>query len=126
MIISKDNNEPILDYKKTDISKALEETNSNKIIIFDDINTASLPVLDLLINIIVDKKALLPDGTTLNIKNLKIIGIINRNNNENLSEKIPLNIKSNCIYHIVESPDENDYKNIIQNSNKKINRKKYI
>ena len=89
MIISKDNNEPILDYKKTDISKVLEETNSNKIIIFDDINTASLPVLDLLINIIVDKKALLPDGTTLNIKNLKIIGIINRNNNENLSEKIP-------------------------------------
>ena len=33
-----------------------------KIIIFDEINNTSLPVLDLLISIIVDKKALLPDG----------------------------------------------------------------
>ena len=74
MIITKDENkEPIIDYKKTDISKALEDNNSNKIIIFDEINNASLPVLDLLTNIMVDKRALLPDGLILNVlyQNLK-------------------------------------------------------
>ena len=114
IIISKDkNNQTIIDFKKTDISEALEDTNSKKIIIFDEINNASLPVLDLLTNIMVDKEALLPDGQVLKVNNLKIIGIINRNNNENLLDKIPLNLKSNCIYHIVQNPDEKDIINII-------------
>ena len=102
-----------IEYKKTDISEALEEKNSKKIIIFDEINNASLPVLDLLTNIIVDKKALLPDGSELKVGNPNIIGIINRNNNESLSDRIPLNLKSSCIYHIVENPDGNDFSNII-------------
>ena len=102
-----------IEYKKTDISEALEEKNSKKIIIFDEINNASLPVLDLLTNIIVDKKALLPDGSELKVGNPNIIGIINRNNNESLSDRIPMNLKSNCIYHIVENPDGNDFSNII-------------
>lgn len=102
-----------IEYKKTDISQALEEKNSKKMIIFDEINNASLPVLDLLTSIIVDKKALLPDGSELKVGNPNIIGIINRNNNESLSDRIPLNLKSNCIYHIVENPDGKDFGNII-------------
>ena len=109
---TKDNSTKI-EYKKTDISEVLEEKNSKKIIIFDEINNASLPVLDLLTNIFVDKKVLLPDGTVLNIGNPNIIGIINRNNNEGLIDRIPLNLKNNCIYHIVENPDGNDFSNII-------------
>ena len=84
-----------------------------KIIIFDEINNASLPVLDLLTNIFVDKKILLPDGSVLNIGNPNIIGIINRNNNEGLIDRIPLNLKNNCLYHIVENPDGTDFSNII-------------
>ena len=108
MIITKNENGTKIEYKKTDITEALEERNSTKIIIFDEINNASLPVLDLLTNIFVDKKALLPDGSELKIGNPNIIGIINRSNNESILDKIPLNLKSNCIYHIVESPIAND------------------
>ena len=116
MIISKDENEePKLKYEKTNVYKALENNASDEIIIIDEINNASPDVLDLLTNIMVDNKALLPDGNQLEVKNLKIIGIINRNNNENLLDKIPLKLKSNCLYHIVENPDENDIRNIIAN-----------
>ena len=72
-----------------------------------------MPVLDLLTNIFVDKKTLLSNGSELKVGNQNIIGIINRNNNENLFDKIPLNLKYNCIYHIVENPDGNDFSNII-------------
>ena len=114
MIITKtEDNGTKIEYKKTDISDALEEKNSKKIIIFDDINNASLPVLDLLTNIFVDKKVLLPDGQELKVGNPNIIGIINRNNNESSLDRIPLILKSNCIYHIVENPDGNDFSNII-------------
>ena len=114
MIITKtEDNSTKIEYKKTDITEALEEKNSKKIIIFDEINNASLPVLDTLTNIFVDRKTLLPDGSVLNVGNPNIIGIINRNNNEGLIDKIPLNLKSNCIYHIVENPDGNDFSNII-------------
>ena len=85
MIITKnEDNGKKIEYKKTDISEALEEKNSRKIIIFDEINNASLPVLDLLTNIFVDKKALLPDGSELKVGNPNIIGIIKRSNNETL------------------------------------------
>ena len=60
-----------------------------------------------------DKKALLLDGSELKVGNPNIIGIINRNNNESLSDRIPSNLKSNCIYHIVENPDWSDFNNII-------------
>ena len=131
MIITKENNETKIEYKKSDISEALEEKTSKKIIIFDEINNASLPVLDLLTNIIYDKKVLLPDGSELKIGNPNIIGIINRNNNESNLDKIPLNLKSNCIYHIVENPDSNDFMHIIGNLFRLIDfdknsKKKYI
>ena len=114
MIITKtETNETKIEYKKTDVSEALEDVNSKKVIIFDEINNASLPVLDLLTNIIVDKKALFPDGSELKLGNPIIIGIINRNNNESLLDRIPLNLKSNCIYHIVENPNGKDFSNII-------------
>ena len=112
-VITKNDNGTILEYKKTDISEALEEKNSNKIIIFDEINNASLPVLDLLTNIFVDKKCLLPDGTELKVGNVNIIGIININNNEALLDRIPLNLKYNCIYHKVENPNAEDFSKII-------------
>ena len=83
-------------------------------IIFDEINNASLPVLDLLTSIIVDKKVLLPDGSELKVNNTKIIGIINRNNNKIESDRISLNLKFNCIYHIVENPVREDLVNIIR------------
>ena len=117
MVITKtETNETKIEYKKSDILEALEDKNSNKIIIFDEINNASLPVLDLLTSIFntnENRNVLLPDGSELKIGNPNIIGIINRSNNENLLDKIPLNLKYNSIYHIVENPDGNDFINII-------------
>ena len=117
MVITKtETNETKIEYKKSDISEALEDKNSNKIIIFDEINNASLPVLDLLTSIFntnENRNILLPDGSELKIGNPNIIGIINRSNNENLLDKIPLNLKYNSIYHIVENPDGNDFSHII-------------
>ena len=119
MIISKSkNNETIIEYKETDITQALKEKNSKKIIIFDEINNASLPVLDLLSNIFNledNRNIFLPDGTELKIGNINIIGIINRSNNESLLDRIPLNLKSNSIYHIVENPNGDDFTKIITN-----------
>ena len=109
MIITKDK----IEYKKTDVLEALEDTNSEHLIIFDEINNASLPVLDLLTNIFLRKTVVLLDGNEINYGNANIVGIINRNNNESLLDKIPLKLKTKCIYHICHSPNANDLKNII-------------
>ena len=111
-ITKTETNETKIEYKKSDISEALEDIHSKKIIIFDEINNASPSVLDLLTSIFntnENRNILLPDGSELKIRYPNIIGIINRSNNVNLLDKIPLNLKYNSIYHIVENPDGNDF-----------------
>ena len=114
--IIRDENEIKIKYEKSDISKELEKYYSTKIIVFDEINIASQSMLDLLTNIINKDNIIFPDGYTLKVNNPNIIVIINKaHDNKNLFKR--LNLKTNYLYHIVESPDNNDLINIISTIN---------
>ena len=115
MILENKDNEPYIKYEKTEITKSLEEYNSKKIIIFDEINNTTLSILDNLTSIFNQKSILLPDASETNVGNPIIIGIINKKNNETIPENILSNLKNNSIYHVVDNPEGKDLSNIISN-----------
>ena len=86
-------------------------------IVFQRINNASPGVLDILSSIFsTNAKVLLPNGSILDKgKNLNIIGVFNKGKDNINRDKIPSGILSNCIYHIVESPNNSDIEYIIYN-----------
>ena len=111
--------EIIVKNQKTELYKAIEsqEENPKKLIVFQGINNASPGVLDILSSIFTpNAKILLSNGSTLEKgKNLNIIGVFNKGKDTISMDKIPSGILSNCIYHIVESPNDKDIEDIIKN-----------
>ena len=117
--ISKVNKILKIDYVKTKLRNALENSNetSNSIIIFENINNASPAVLQLLSNIFDYKQSQipLPNNTLLSKAQINVIGLWNPQNGFSSKEKIPSNLINSSIYFIFKFQEQEDLKRIFSN-----------
>ena len=86
----------------------------NTLIVLEGINNASPAVLEVLNSIYGKKgtKILLPNGSTIEKRNINLISIFNPSD-DFTREKLPGNLLNNSIYLVVENPDEKDNQDII-------------
>ena len=91
------------------------QNEPNTIVVFQNLNHASPAVMETLSSIFgsVNSNILLPDGSMVKKGIMNIIGIFNRQGGAN-RDKLPTNLLYNSIYHIVESPNDQDIKDIIE------------
>ena len=101
---------------ETKLLKALKshEQIPKSIIVFQNINNASPAVLETLTSIFgpVNTNILLPNGDIVQKGEAYIFAIFNRQSGAS-REKLPSNLIHNSLYYIVENPDDNDIRNII-------------
>ena len=119
IIIEKtESGEIIVKNQETELYKAIKSTDEHqkKLIVFQGINNASPAVLDVLNSIFIpDANILLSNGSILEKGNMNIIAIFNKGRDNINRDKIPTGILSNCIYHIVDNPSNDDILKIITN-----------
>ena len=113
-IIKKTNGEILVKNQETELFKAINcYDNYPRIILFQGINNASNEVLGLINSIFSpDDKITLPNGSFLNKGNIYIIGVFNKRKDNINKNIIPDGILSNCIYHVMGNPSNEDIANI--------------
>ena len=88
--------------------------NPIKKIFFQNLNLASPAVMETLSSIFTkSSNILLPDGSMVKRGNMNIIGIFNPQSGSS-RDILPNSLLYNSIYHIVESPNDQDIKDIIE------------
>ena len=117
--ITKVNNNLRIEFIKTKLTKALEDTNNatNTLIIFENINNASSAVLQLLTNIFDYKQAQipLPNNTLLQKGTINVIGLWNPQHGYSTKDKLSSNLINSCIYFTFKYQEENELKDILMN-----------
>ena len=116
--IDKDENGNIkIKNNETKLLKSLKshEKNPKSVIVFQNINNASSAVLETLTSIAgpVNTNILLPNGDTCQKGEVHIIFIFNKKNGVS-RQKLPSTLIHNSLYYIVETPDDDDIKEIIR------------
>jgi len=115
--ITKVNNNLKIEFIKTKLTKALEDTSNaaNTLLIFENINNASSAVLQLLTNIFDYKQTQipLPNNTLLQKGTINAIGLWNPQNGYSTKDKLPSNLINSCIYFTFKYQEENELKDIL-------------
>ena len=104
-------------YSETKLLSAIKyyQNNPSTIVVFQNLNHASPAVMETISCIFGNPNSniLLPDGSMVKRGIMNIIGIFNRQGGVS-RDKLPNNLLHNSIYHIVESPNNKDIKDIIE------------